>query len=403
VPPCLTIVIPSHQRADLLRRCLASVCRYAPANTEILVVDDASPNHIVTHTAHEFAGVRVLQLAHRRGFCAAVNAGIRAASNPIVELLNDDTEVTASWAESALAHFANPCIAAVAPLVLRGFPPSPATPLPRSGGEGRKKPPSPPLGGEGLRVRGEEHVPIIDSAGDRYFLGGIAGKRGHGQPLSCRYLQGGEVFGASASSAFYRRQGLLDVGGFPEEFDAYFEDVDVAFRLHWAGQRIVYEPASRVWHRVSASHGRPTRRLLEQQSRNEERVFWRNLPLRDLLRALPWHAAVLAAKAIRRWRHGELLPFVLGRLRAFSEIMSLVRHRRRLPRRSGRGSAAAWGVEARFWGVEGRLLIHTATVFKENSQAKTDAATTRLRVCFPRSQAPLEGVSQLEARKHWNC
>jgi GT2 family glycosyltransferase len=318
VPPSLTIVIPSHQRADLLRRCLASVCRYAPANTEILVVDDASPNHIVTHTAQEFEGVRSLRLAHRRGFCAAVNAGIHAARHPIVESLNDDTEVTAGWAESALAHFADPRIAAVAPLVLRGGP--------------------------------VQEPPAIDSAGDRYFLGGIAGKRGHGQPLSSRYLQGGDVFGASASSAFYRRQALLDVGAFPEEFGAYFEDVDLSFRLHWAGQRIVYEPASRVWHRVSASHGRPTRRLLEQQSRNEERVFWRNLPLVDLLRALPWHIAVLAAKGRRRWRHGELLPFVFGRLRAFSEIGSIVRHRRRLPRAGERGSAAAWSVEARFWG-----------------------------------------------------
>lgn len=318
MPPCLTIVIPSHQRVDLLRRCLASVHRHAPSGTEILVVDDASPHHVVTRAAHEFAGVQVLRFERRGGFCAAVNAGIRSASHPIVELLNDDTEVTAGWTEAPLGHFDNPRIAAVAPLVLRGIP--------------------------------GEQIASIDSAGDRYFLGGIAGKRGHGQPLSPRYLQGGDVFGASASSAFYRRQALLDVGAFPEEFGAYFEDVDVAFRLHWAGHRIVYEPASQVWHRGSASHGRPTRRLLEQQSRNEERVFWRNLPLPDLLRALPWHAAVLAAKGVRRWRHGELLPFVLGRLRAFSEIADVVRHRRRLPREGDHGSVAAWGVETCFWG-----------------------------------------------------
>ncbi|MGH7174379.1 MAG: glycosyltransferase family 2 protein [Gemmataceae bacterium] len=319
--PCLTIVIPSHNRADLLRRCLASVRRHAPADTQILVVDDASPNHAVTRTAQAFAGVSLLRFERRHGFCAAVNAGIRAAQHPLVELLNDDTEVTAGWAEAALAHFVDPRIAAVAPLVLRGAP--------------------------GER---EASAPCwIDSAGDRYFLGGIAGKRGHGRHLDARYLPGGEVFGASASSAFYRREALLDVGAFPEEFGAYFEDVDVAFRLHWAGHRIVYEPASRVWHRVSASHGRPTRRLLEQQSRNEERVFWRNLPSRDLLRALPWHAAVLAAKFYRRWQDGELLPFLFGRLRAFSEIVDIVRHRRRLRRGNERASAAAWGVETRFW------------------------------------------------------
>ncbi len=315
--PCLTIVIPSHSRADLLRLCLASVQRHAPANTEILVVDDASANRIISRTASAFAGVRVLRLERRRGFCAAANAGIRAAHHPIVEMLNDDTEVSAGWAAAALTHFADPSIAAVAPLVLRG-----------------------PPGGAS---------PSIDSAGDRYFLGGIAGKRGHGQPLSARYLQGGEVFGVSASSAFYRRQALLDVGAFPEEFGAYFEDVDLSFRLHWAGHRLVYEPASRVWHRVAASHGKPARRLLEQQSRNEERVFWRNLPNGDLLRAIPWHAAVLAAKAYRRWQHRELLPFIFGRLRAWGEMPHILRHRCCLQRRNHHAKAAAWGVESRFW------------------------------------------------------
>jgi GT2 family glycosyltransferase len=309
-------VIPSHNRPDLLRLCLASVLRYAPADTEVLVVDDASPDHAVRRAAEEFAGVMVLRLNRRRGFCAAVNAGIRAARGPIVELLNDDTEVSAGWAEAALLSFADPQVAAVAPLVLCG-----------------------PSGGP----------PHIDSAGDRYFAGGVAGKRGHGLALGGTYLQGGEVFGASASSAFYRRSALLDVGAFPEEFGAYFEDVDVSFRLHWAGHRIVYEPRSRVWHRVSASHGQPTRRLLEQQSRNEERVFWRNLPDRELLRALPWHVAVLAAKAARRWQRGEWLPFVFGRLRALGEMPDWLRHRRQLREKNARPDAAAWGVEARFW------------------------------------------------------
>jgi GT2 family glycosyltransferase len=318
VQPCLTIVIPSHNRADLLRLCLTSVRRHAPTGTEIIVVDDTSANGTVSRTAGEFAGVRVVRLERQCGFCAAVNVGIRIAQNPIIELLNDDTVVSAGWAEAALAHFADPLIAAVAPLVLHGTP------------DGRP--------------------PLIDSAGDRYFLGGIAGKRGHRQPLSSRYLQGGEVFGVSASSAFYRRQALLHVGFFPEEFGAYFEDVDVSFRLYWAGYCLVYEPASRVWHRVSASHGMPTRRLLEQQSRNEERVFWRNLPARDMLRALPWHAAVLAAKAVRRWRAGGLSPFVFGRLRAWGEMPHILRHRRRLACGNRRVRSAAWGVEKHFWG-----------------------------------------------------
>jgi GT2 family glycosyltransferase len=324
VPPPLTVIVPSHNRPDLLRLCLASVTRLAPAGAEVLVVDDASPDGAVTEAARAFACVGVLRQPKRGGFCAAANAGVRAARGRIVELLNDDTEVTAGWAEAALAAFAEPAVAAVAPLVLWG-PPE------------------------------ETGPPRIDSAGDRYFIGGIAGKRGHGIPLGAAYLRPGPVFGASASSAFYRRDVLLAVGGFPEEFGAYFEDVDLAFRLHWAGYRVYYEPAARVWHRVSASHGRrPPRRLLEQQARNEERVFWRNLPRSALWRALPWHLGVLAAKAWQRWRDGGLVPFLSGRLSVLGEVVAVARHRRRLRALAPHADATAWGVERRFWAAESK-------------------------------------------------
>src|SRR5262249_17694185 len=117
-----------------------------------------------------------------------------------------------------------------------------------------------------------------------------------------------------------------------ESFGAYFEDVDLAFRIHRAGYEVIHEPASRVLHHVSASHGQTARKLMEQQSRNEERVFWRNLPTVALVRSLPAHLAVLAAKALRRWSEGNLLPFLHGRVRAWSEWAAFVRHRRQMDR-----------------------------------------------------------------------
>jgi GT2 family glycosyltransferase len=237
----------------------------------------------------------------------------------VVELLNDDAEVTAGWADAALGWFADARVAAVAPLVLQNDPARLARGLP----------------------------PLVDSAGDEYDPGGFARKRGHGRLMiddlrlkiekpgpaphtaassapvvnpqsSILNLQSpGPVWGASAAAAFYRRDALLAAGGFPGHFGAYFEDVDLSFRLRRLGGQIVYEPGSVVWHRVSASYGkRPPRRVLEQQSCNEERVFWRNTPAREVLWRLPRHAAVLAGKAVLRWQEGTLLPWLLGRVRA---------------------------------------------------------------------------------------
>jgi GT2 family glycosyltransferase len=284
----LSVVIPSHKRADLLRLCLASVKRFAPIGTQVVVVDDGSKDAVVSRTAGEFAGVEVVRRAKAGGFCASANAGIAAATASVVELLNDDTEVTANWAAAPLARFADPKVVAVAPLVLQNDPVRRARGLP----------------------------PLIDTAGDEYDLGGFARKRGHGEPAS-RTFRPEPVFGASAAAAFYRRDALLRAGGFPEHFRAYFEDVDLSFRLRKQGGDILFEPVSVVWHQVSGSYGtRPPRRILEQQSCNEERVFWRNVRGRKRLRYLPRHAAVLAGKALRRWQEGTVLPWFLGRIKA---------------------------------------------------------------------------------------
>src|SRR4051794_36837864 len=144
----LSVVIPSHSRADLLQLCLASVVRFAPPGTEIIVVDDGSKGGIVSQTATAFPGVKVVRRPKAGGFCAAANAGIAAATAPVVELLNDDAEVTAGWADAALAWFADERIVAVAPLVLQNDP-------------------------ERLR-RGLP--PLIDTAGDEYDPGGFARK-----------------------------------------------------------------------------------------------------------------------------------------------------------------------------------------------------------------------------------
>jgi GT2 family glycosyltransferase len=275
----------------LLRICLAKVLRHAPPQTEVIVVDDGSRGAIVSHAVTDFPGVKVVRHARARGFCAAVNAGIAAASRPIVELLNDDTEVTEGWADAALAPFADSRVGAVAPLVLQLDP----------------------------MYRAHQSSALIDTAGDEYDPGGFARKRGHGQLVSESRYGSGPVFGASACAAFYRRAALLEAGGFPEHFRAYFEDVDLSHRLRRFGHEIFHEPASVVWHHVSSTHGKwPSRRILELQSCNEERVFWRNLRGKDRFHSLSRHGLVLAAKAVRRLQEGTFLPWFLGRVRAVS-------------------------------------------------------------------------------------
>jgi GT2 family glycosyltransferase len=274
----------------------------------------------VSRIAGKFPGVGCLRLSRRTGFCTSVNQGIRNAGGKIVEVLNDDTVATPGWAAAALACFGEQDVGAVAPLVLNLA--------------------------DGT----------IDSAGDYYYVGGIAGKRGHGRTCASRPMSVQPVFGASGSSAFYRREALLGVGAFPESFRAYFEDADLSFRLHRAGWKVLFQPESRIHHHVSSSYGPPRGRLLEQQSQNEERVFWRNLPWPALLFALPRHVAVVVAKAGRRFEEGNLRSFLCGRLRVLGELPDLWRHRRWLDRLGPSAPASAWQVDERYRGRAGGWL-----------------------------------------------
>ena len=106
----LSIVIPTHQRTDLLRLCLASVVRFAPAGTEVVVVDDASPGGRAGAVVRQFIGVKLIRRQKRGGFAAAANAGIRASTGSVIQLLNDDAEVTKDWATAALRWFKDPAI-----------------------------------------------------------------------------------------------------------------------------------------------------------------------------------------------------------------------------------------------------------------------------------------------------
>src|SRR5687767_6953767 len=114
----LSVVIPSHHRVDLLAVCLASVFQHAAKRLEVIVVDDASPSGVVAAAAARFPGVIVHRRPRQEGFAAAANSGIRLSTGEVVQLLNDDTEVTPGWDGEAIRHFEDSHVGAVAPLVL---------------------------------------------------------------------------------------------------------------------------------------------------------------------------------------------------------------------------------------------------------------------------------------------
>jgi hypothetical protein len=135
------------------------------------------------------------------------------------------------------------------------------------------------------------------------------------------------VFGASGSSAFYRAEALHRVGAYDPGFGSYYEDVDLAFRLRWAGYGCVFAPTCRILHEVSASYDHASPALQRRMARNAEVLFWTNLPAAWLGIAIAPHVAFLIAQGLWRLARGRARPFLLGKLDALRDWPELRRRR----------------------------------------------------------------------------
>jgi glycosyltransferase involved in cell wall biosynthesis len=89
--PSVTVVIPTHDRRDLLLRALRSVLRQRDVDFDVVVVDDGSTDG-TSETIEAEADPRVRMLRHEvsLGVASARNTGATAASGEWIALLDDD-------------------------------------------------------------------------------------------------------------------------------------------------------------------------------------------------------------------------------------------------------------------------------------------------------------------------
>jgi GT2 family glycosyltransferase len=144
--------------------------------------------------------------------------------------------------------------------------------------------------------------------------------RGHGEIDRGQYDAPSECFGPSGAAALYRREALQSVG--PEVFDealfAYFEDVDLAWRLRRGGWRHLYEPRAMAYHTRRGADAKPVP-IAARAFFNRYLVWLKNESL--------WRFCLYAPMAIP-WEMMRLLR-TLRRYPAF--VAELVPSLRRIP------------------------------------------------------------------------
>lgn len=89
--PRIAVIIPAYNRAGVIGRAIDSVLGQDFADFEIIVVDDGSSDGTATVArGYSDPRVRLVELGRNRGANAARNAGIEAATAPLLAFLDSD-------------------------------------------------------------------------------------------------------------------------------------------------------------------------------------------------------------------------------------------------------------------------------------------------------------------------
>ena len=197
----VSVVVPVYNGAGRVGACLQAIFRQslAPDTYEVIVVDDGSTDG----TARVVGGYPARLLAQpRQGAAAARNRGLFAARGDLVLFTDADCEPAPDWIEQMCAPFDDARVGGVKG-VYRTCQRSLVARFVQMEYEDKYR-----------RMAREQTIDFIDTY-----------------------------------SAGYRREVVQAVGGFDTSFPAAsVEDQELSFRLAKAGQRLVFQPAARVYH-----------------------------------------------------------------------------------------------------------------------------------------------------------
>lgn len=256
--PLVSIIIPTRDRADLLRVCLDGILHQTeyPA-IEVLVADNGSAEPEALALLAEIKiddRIKVIPISGPFNFSRSINVAAREATGEIILLLNNDIEIMdGGWLAELVSHAVRPDIGAVGAKLVYA--------------NGRLQ-----HGGVVLGVGG-----VAD-----HLLTGVSGD----DPGPFGMLALVRTVGAVTAACMALRREVWDmVGGMDEENLAVaFNDVDLCLRIRNHGLRILWTPFAKLKHIESASRGieiRGEKAQRFQQEGNWMKMRWKKMLIND--------------------------------------------------------------------------------------------------------------------------
>ncbi len=210
--PTLSVLIVTWNSREELARTLPALLGELDAGDELIVVDNDSGDGTPEAVAALAPAARVLRAGRNLGFAAGCNAAAAEAGGDLLVILNPDAAPLPGWGEAIRRPW----------LEQRGWAAWQALVADAGGTE-------------------------INSAGNPVHFTGIVWAGGHGEPIGSA-PPAGEVPALSGACLAIPLQTWNEIGGFPERFFLYHEDVDLSLRLRLRGGMLGIEPAAVVDH-----------------------------------------------------------------------------------------------------------------------------------------------------------
>lgn len=266
----IAIVIVNWNGAKDTIACLTSIAamKKNDADLTVIVVDNGSKDDSVKRIGKAHPWVTILSLDENRGFAGGNNVGITYAmhhGSEYIWLLNNDTVVDAD-ALSVVDAFADSTVGIAGSKIY--FAP---------GREYHKD-----------RYKQSERGRVI------WYAGGIidwstmlASHLGVDEVDHGQYDRSGETPFVTGCSLMMRRSVVDAIGLLDERLYLYLEDLDFCLRAKRAGYRLVYYPASLLWHVNAGSSGGPGNALHDYYiTRNRLWIGMKYAPVRTKIALL---------------------------------------------------------------------------------------------------------------------
>lgn len=221
----VSIVIPVYNKKSFTLACLASLVNYIPDDItyEVIIIDNNSTDG-TGEALRKIPGLKYIKNSDNKGFVDACNQGAKVSKSEYLVFLNNDTLVEIGWLEALLETIKRDGVGLVGSKLLYPY----RNKLQEAGG-----------------------IIFNDATGHNY------GKNGN--PLDYQYNYVREVDYCSGASIIIERKLFNKLGMFDRLYaPAYYEDTDLSFKVRKAGYKVLYQPASMLYHIEGGTAGTNT-------------------------------------------------------------------------------------------------------------------------------------------------